>query len=211
MEDAHSLTPDQAQAAIRQLPLDDAMTAALRDPSHAGHAAANAYRRDLYAVAHSAVETKAPAESGEDAPPQIPDGPAADDAHFAAPAGPEDYRFDAVPTALKHDAELEAKARDWFHRAGAPAWLARNIVAEWNRRAADPPSDVAIESDAVATEHALRAAWGDGYDGRIAAVREVLSALDDPGLIALLDRSGLTNSEYLIRQLAALAEHRRRG
>lgn len=210
MEDALSLTPDQAQAAIRRLPLDDGMMAALRDPSHAGHGAANAYRRDLYVAANSNAAPGETAETGNEAAADAPGTHVADDAHFIAPARPEDYRFDAIPDSLRHDPELEAKARGWFHRAGLPGWLARNIVAEWNRRAADRPSEAAIAGEAVATEAALRDAWGEAYDARIAAVRETLAALDDPELTAQLDRSGLANSEYMIRQLAALVEHRHR-
>jgi hypothetical protein len=207
MEDAQALAPDEARAAIGRLPLDAGMMAALRDPGHAGHAAANAYRRDLYTAAYREPE---PADVGKGDMNSSGEPDTADAAHFAAPARPEDYRFDMIPEALKHDPGLEAKARGWFHRAGLPAWFARNVVAEWNRRAANPPGGDAIEGDAVATEAKLRDAWGVAYDDRIAAAREVLAGLDDPELMTLLDRSGLANSEYLIRQLVALAEHRQR-
>jgi len=207
MEDAQALAPGQARAAIRQLPLDEGMMTALRDPSHAGHAAANAHRRDLYAAAYRESD---PEDVDDGAADESNERDVADTAHFAAPARPEDYRFDPTLAALKPDPDLEAKARGWFHRAGLPGWLARNLVTEWNRRAANPPSEAAIEGDAVATEAALRDAWGADYDARIAAVRDLLAGLDDPELVTLLDRSGLANSEYLIRQLAALAAHRQR-
>ena len=211
MEDVQSLTPDQAQAAIRQLPLDASMMAALRDPAHPGHAAANAHRRDLYSAAYAGSDAKDAEERASGAFPDEAHSPLDDSSHFAPPARPEDYRFDVLPDALQHDAALESKARGWFHRAGLPTWLARNIVAEWNRLAADPPTEAANESTAVATEHALRDAWGGAYDARISAARALLADLNEPELLTLLDRSGLANSEYLIRQLAAFAAHRQRA
>ncbi|MEM9683123.1 MAG: hypothetical protein AAF942_07645 [Pseudomonadota bacterium] len=195
MTNKTNASPDDARAEIDRLPLDADMMAALQDPAHPGHKAASAHRNDLYARAYG----DAVVDGGESA---------FEDSFLSEPTAPEDYRFDPVPPSLQHDADLERQARGWFHEAGAPHWLARNVAREWNRALENPPDDARQAADAAATEKSLRRLWGDEYDGKIAAARSVVQALKNDDALALLDRSGLANSEYLIRQLAALAEHR---
>jgi hypothetical protein len=210
MENTETLTPEAAQAEISRLPLDESMMAALKDPAHPGHQAAALHRRALYAVAYPgdtegerAARDGKTAQSSRDAPAQ-----AEPDDLFDAPPSPQDYRFDATPPALGHDTELEQKARQWFHTADAPGWLARNIVNEWNRLAAAQPTPEAVTQQAAATEKILREAWGDDYEGKVAKARALIDGLGNDDAVELLDRSGLANSEYFIRQLVALAEHR---
>ena len=189
---------DEARAEIERLPLAADMMAALQDPAHPGHSAASAHRNDLYARAYGGDQTL----DGDDV--------SADNTFLKEPAAPEDYRFDPVPPSLPHDVQLEQKARGWFHEAGAPPWLARNVAREWNRALEDPPDEARQAADAAATEKSLRRLWGDAYDSKVAAARSVVDALKSDDVPALLDRSGLANNEYLIRQLAALVEHRGR-
>ena len=200
MSETQSDTQHSARAEIERLPLDADMMAALQDPAHPGHKAASAHRNGLYARAY-----------GGDAPPDDGGEIAAEDSFLRQPAAPEDYRFDPVPPSLQHDADLEEKARGWFHEAGAPPWLARNVAREWNRALENLPDEARQAEDAAATEKSLRRLWGDAYDGKIAAARSVVEALKSDDVFGLLDRSGLANNEYLIRQLASLAEHRRRN
>lgn len=198
MNDQTNPSADEARAQIDRLPLDADMMAALQDPAHPGHKAASAHRNDLYARAY-----------GDD----LVDGgeSAFEDSFLSEPTAPEDYRFDSVPPSLQHDADLERQARGWFHEAGAPPWLARNVVREWNRALENPPDEARQAAEAAATEKSLRRLWGDAYDGNVAAARSVVQALNSDDALALLDRSGLANNEYLIRQLAALAGHRGRS
>jgi hypothetical protein len=127
------------------------------------------------------------------------------------PRDPTEYRFDPVPGGLTHDAKLESKARNWFHQAGVPHWLARNIVREWNRSLEKPPTAQQNEDNAATTELGLRQSWGENYNAKIASARSLIASLNDSDIADLLDRSGLTNSEYLIRQIVALAERQSAG
>jgi hypothetical protein len=89
-----------------------------------------------------------------------------------------------------------------------PQWLARNIAQEWNRAIKQGPDAGRIADKAASTERALRKSWGEAYERKIAAARSLILSVESDEVSELLDRSGLANSEYLIRQLAALTESR---
>jgi hypothetical protein len=101
----------------------------------------------------------------------------AGDAGFAPPKSPAHYQFDYAPNA-EIDPAFDRTARDWMYKAGLPAGWSTRISREYQRRAAKPPSD-----DEVAQE------------------RELVHGLGDDRLIETLNRSGLGNDEWLIRQL----------
>lgn len=204
---------DSARAELERIPLNGNFLTALQDPAHPGHKAASAHRRSLYAAAYGGVsETesgkKPPSAANEDAGSQAA---SSEQAFFESPANAKDYCFDPAPHGLPYDAELEQKARGWFHEAGIPQWLARNVVREWNRTIERQPDPRRAESAAAATERSLRRTWGDRYEARIDAARSLVRSLKSDEVMDLLDRSGLANNEYLIRQLVALAESRSSG
>jgi hypothetical protein len=207
MQEVQEWTPEAARAEIDALPLDGVLLSILQDPAHPGHKAAAAHRRALYDAAYPATVTSDEPGSGETAEGPVRDGETGG-SMFEAPSSPQEYRFDATPPELRHDAVLEQKARGWFHEAGVPLWLARNIVNEWNRRATGHSNSNRSGNDAATTEAALRRRWGDAYDAKIEKANSVLHAIDDTEMLDLLSRSGLANSDYVIRQLAALAENR---
>lgn len=195
--------PERAREELQRIPLDQETLAALQNPAHPGHTAATAHRRNLYAAAYADVDR------------QLVDGNNQDvysdeQAFMAPPIDPKDYRFDPAPAGLSYDTALEQKARGWFHEAGVPQWLARNLAREWNRAIENPPDAGRVAQDAAATEKSLRRQWGDRYDAKIEAAQSMIRSLKDDEVADLLDRSGLANSEYLIRQLVALAESRMR-
>jgi hypothetical protein len=196
-----SNSPHDARREIERIPLDSDMMAALQDPAHPGHKAASARRRELYESAYSDADT----------PVVVDDDPSLrsnDRTFLAPPPDPKEYRFDPAPPGVPYDAALEQKARGWFHKAGVPQWLARNVAREWNRTVENPPDVERIASDAATTEKSLRRQWGDQYDVKIEAARSLIRSFKNDEMTDLLDRSGLANSEYLIRQLAALAAGR---
>jgi hypothetical protein len=202
MSDTHDAAPNEAVAALSQLPLDRELVSALQNPGHPGHKAATAHRRSLYAAAYA---------RDDDGGPAVPERDAPANALYTAPEDSKEYCFDAAPHGVPYDTELEQKARGWFHQAGLPQWLARNIVLEWNRAIERAPNSERVAGDAATTERALRQCWGDAYEERIVAARSLVRSLNSEEAIALLDRSGLANNEYIIRQLAALAESRTAG
>jgi hypothetical protein len=205
MTDLQDSTPAQVQALeeLKQLPLDREMVSALQDPSHVGHAAATRRRRELYDAAFGDGVRDTSLGSAETQSPE--------QQFLEPPRDPTEYRFDPVPGGLTHDAKLESKARNWFHQAGVPHWLARNIVREWNRSLEKPPTAQQNEDNAATTELGLRQSWGENYNAKIASARSLIASLNDSDIADLLDRSGLTNSEYLIRQIVALAERQSAG
>ncbi len=207
MQEIPEITPDAARAEIDAMPLDGALLSILQDPAHPGHKAATEHRRSLYAVAYPAEPTAGMSGGVETAENPVRIDPAGR-SFFEAPSSPKEYRFDATPPELRHDAALEQKVRGWFHKAGVPPWLARNFVNEWNRRAGSPTGSDRSEQDAATAEAALRRRWGADYDAKIDKANGVLRAIGNEEIFDLLNRSGLANDEYLIRQLAALAESR---
>jgi hypothetical protein len=196
-----SNSPHDARREIDRIPLDSDMMAALQDPAHPGHKAASARRRELYESVYSDADT----------PVVVDDDPSLrsnDRGFLAPPPDPKEYRFDPVPSGVPYDAALERRARGWFHKVGVPQWLARNVAREWNRTIENPPDADRIASDAATTEKSLRRQWGDQYDAKIEAARSLIRSFKNDEMTDLLDRSGMANSEYLIRQLVALAEGR---
>lgn len=200
MTEIEQLTSEEARGEIERIPLDAEFVAALQDPAHPAHKTVTERRRGLYAAAYPEVPVEGgPAESksGDIAPAQ----------HFDVPEGPGEYRFETTPPALEPDPALEEKARDWFHKAGAPQWLARNVVSEWNRAAVGAEDGGDSAQQVATTEAALRRDWGDEFEAKLTKAKDLLRSLDDPEVSVLLNRSGLGNNEYLIRQLVALAEN----
>ena len=208
MNDTESKAPAEAQVELDRIPLDSEIMAALQDPAHPGHKAASTRRRSLYAKAYGETNTEddnaRPSEERNHGGQPIAD----EREFFAPPADPKDYRFDPSPHGLPHDIALEQKARGWFHQAGLPQWLARNVAREWNRTLERQPDPRQIAGAAAATERSLRRTWGDRYESKIDAARSLVRSLKSDEVANLLDRSGLANNEYLIRQLVALAESR---
>jgi hypothetical protein len=207
------IDPEAAQAELHRIPLDANLLNALEDPSHPGHKSATARRRDLYAAAFGERKSKEGEAQSSSSPNNDPGRNAAnsDDPFFAPPPDPKDYRFDPAPDGAPHDVELERKARGWFHQAGIPQWLARNVVSEWNRAIEKQLDHKQTAGFAASTERSLRRTWGDRYESRVAAAQSLVRSLKSSEVIDLLDRSGMANNEYLIRQLVALTEGRRPG
>lgn len=200
MTEIEQLTFEEAKSEIERIPLDADFVTALQDPAHPAHKTATERRRGLYAAAYPDVS-----EEGE--PAKSKSGDTASAQHFDAPEDPGEYRFETTPPALEPDPALEQKARDWFHTAGAPQWLARNVVSEWNRAAVHAEDGDDSAQQAATTEAALRRDWGDEFETKLTKAKDLLRSLDDPEVSVLLNRSGLGNNEYLIRQLVALAEN----
>ncbi len=204
MTEIEQLTSEEAKSEIERIPLDADFVTALQDPAHPGHKAATERRRGLYATAYPDVSEGRGSEESLSGEPKSAD-------HFDVPEDAGEYRFETTPPGLEPDPALEQRARDWFHKAGAPQWLARNVVSEWNRAAAHAADGADSAQQAATTEAALRRDWGDAFDTKLTKAKDLLRSLDDPEVSELLKRSGLGNNEYFIRQLVALAESAERS
>jgi hypothetical protein len=131
----------------------------------------------------------------------------AGDAGFARPMSPAHYQLGYAPH-VEIDPDFDRQARDWMYRAELPAGWAGEIARDYQRRAARPPSadEVAREREAVLRR--LRKDWGDAAGAKLAQVRGLIRGVGDDRLAETLDRSGLGNNEWLIRQLAILADRK---
>ena len=97
-------------------------------------------------------------------------------------------------------------ARDWMFKAELPAGWAGEIARDYQRRAAKPPSADEIGQEREAVLGRLRQDWGDATDQKLAQIRDLVLRAGDDRLAESLDRSGLGNNEWLVRQLAILAD-----
>lgn len=125
---------------------------------------------------------------------------------IAAPEGADRYHI-AVPPDMERDGELEAKARQWFHRAGLPQGAVSGIVQEFCRQlcAPDPSAEEAGRQQRAQAE--LSEEWGPDYARKIAAARALVAKSGGAEELAeILGSTGLGDNPWLIRTLASLAE-----
>lgn len=122
---------------------------------------------------------------------------------FAAPDAADRYHI-AVPPDMERDAALEAKARQWFHRAGLPQSAVSGIVQEYCRHLCAGEQAVGPQATAQAM---LAQEWGPDYQRKVAAAQALIAKSGGAAELAeILGSSGLGDNPWLIRTLAALAE-----
>jgi hypothetical protein len=131
----------------------------------------------------------------------------AGDAGFAPPKSPAHYKFEYAPHG-EIDPAFDRLARDWMYQAELPASWSSEIARDYQRRAAKPPSDVELAEERAAVLARLRKHWGEATDGKLAQVRDLVHGIGDDRLIETLNRSGIGNNEWLIRQLAIFADRK---
>ncbi|MBK8159437.1 MAG: hypothetical protein IPK59_11960 [Rhodospirillaceae bacterium] len=125
---------------------------------------------------------------------------------LASPAGPEAYQI-AVPPDFARDAALEAKARQWFHRAGLPQGAVSGIVQAYCRQLCCDPATLADGSQQRRTRAELAQEWGADYPRKVAAAQSLIEACGGAEELAeILGGTGLGDDAWLIRTLAAIAE-----
>jgi hypothetical protein len=122
---------------------------------------------------------------------------------FTAPEAADRYQI-AVPPDMMRDADLEAKARQWFHRAGLPQSAVSGIIQEYCRHLCADDQPAGGQQNAQA---ALAQEWGADYPRKVAAAQNLIAKSGGAEELAeLLGASGLGDNPWLIRTLAALAE-----
>jgi hypothetical protein len=128
---------------------------------------------------------------------------------FAVPTDPAAYHI-TVPAEFERDAELEAKARRWFHQAGLPQSVVNGIVQAYCRALCLPLPDESVPNMAAGMSPSagmLESEWGPDFPRKVAAAQEILAkAGDSTEIAALLAETGLGDDPWLIRTLATLAE-----
>jgi hypothetical protein len=125
---------------------------------------------------------------------------------LAAPAGAEAYQI-AVPPHLARDATLEAKARQWFHRAGLPQGAVSGIVQEYCRQLCCDPAKREDGSQQQRTQAELAQEWGADYPRKLTAAQSLIETCGGAEELAeILGGTGLGDNAWLIRTLAAIAE-----
>jgi len=152
-----------------------------------------------------AAMQEALAARGQSASPASATAPAGNDDlrnALSAPTDPTHYQI-PVPAGFERDMALEAKARDWFHRAGLPQGAVNGIVDAYCRQlCSDPASDVAPQARSQ-----LMRDWGPDYPRKIAAAQSLIAKCGGAEELAeIFGATGLGNDTWLIRTLAAIAE-----
>ena len=148
------------------------------------------------------------AARGMTAPQEAPTDPRAMSAEpfadaFAAPETADRYQI-AVPPGMARDADLEAKARQWFHRAGLPQSAVSGIIQEYCRHLCAEDQPTGGQQNAQAT---LAQEWGADYPRKVAAAQKLIAKSGGAEELAeLLGASGFGDNPWLIRTLSALAE-----
>ncbi len=121
---------------------------------------------------------------------------------LSAPGTPDQYQI-TVPPAFERDGGLEAKARQWFHRAELPQGAVNGIVDAYCRQLCSDPG----MGDPAQAQAELRQEWGADYPRKVAAAQSLITKCDGAEELAeILGRTGLGNDAWLIRTLAAIAE-----
>jgi hypothetical protein len=206
-----SMSADAARRALEGAKGDDAFVRRYLD----GDREAFATMQRLMQAAYPDGGPGETADESANLAPKAPAAPAGDgggeampdwllkagDAGFAPPKSPAHYQFDYALNA-EIDPEFDRTARDWMYKAGLPAGWSTQISREYQRRAAKPPSDAEVAQEREAVLGRLRQDWGDATDAKLAQVRDLVHGLGDDRLIETLNRSGLGNDEWLIRQFA---------
>jgi len=122
---------------------------------------------------------------------------------FVPPASPQDYNI-VVPDHIERDPALEDAARAWFHKAGLPQGTVNGIIQEYCRHCESEDLPSSFEP-----MQALRREWGNDFERKIALARHVIDGSGSgEDIDAILAASGLGNSLWLIRTLAAIGELR---
>lgn len=121
---------------------------------------------------------------------------------LSAPGSPDHYQI-AVPSDFERDAALEAKARQWFHRAGLPQGAVNGIVDAYCRQICNDPA----QNAAPQAQAELMRDWGSNYPRKLAAAQALITKCGGAEELAeILGNTGLGNDAWLIRTLAAIAE-----
>lgn len=123
---------------------------------------------------------------------------------LSAPTAAEAYQI-AVPPHMTRDGTLEAKARQWFHRAGLPQGVVSGIVQAYCRQLC--AEDASPDMGGRATQANLAQEWGPDYPRKIAAAQALVEKCGGAEeLTEILGATGLGDDAWLIRTLAALGE-----
>jgi hypothetical protein len=123
---------------------------------------------------------------------------------LAAPGAPENYQI-AVPPNFERDAALEAKARQWFHRAGLPQGAVNGIVDAYCRQLCN--SSTGDDGALAQAQAELKREWGTDYPRKLAAAQSLIAKCGGAEELAeIFGSTGLGNDAWLIRTLAAIAE-----
>nr|WP_298688982.1 hypothetical protein [uncultured Dongia sp.] len=123
---------------------------------------------------------------------------------LSAPEAAEAYQI-AVPPHMTRDAAIEAKARQWFHRAGLPQGVVSGIVQAYCRQLCAEEASPDMRGSKVQAD--LAQEWGPDYPRKVAAAQALIEKCGGAQeLTEILNATGLGDDAWLIRSLAALGE-----
>jgi len=143
------------------------------------------------------------------------DGSAIDQAAFAGPSSPTDYRFtndpDFRPTA--ETMQADAEWRQALHAEAVPVSIATEVQRLLSAGLKNPPTEAQLELGRQAGEAALARVWGDSKARNLEVAKGELQRISArrPEIIPALVQSGVANSPWLAQTLYNMAKARGRA
>jgi hypothetical protein len=130
-----------------------------------------------------------------------------DEQAFSGPETIAGYNFGQPPAGVERSADQELAMRTLFLQEGIPAGLGSEIGRIYNAAIANPPSGIDREVQYQRCQIKLEQMWGTDAPKNIAIVQAEVQrmAKTNPGIIGMLDSSGLGNNPWLASTLLNLA------
>lgn len=216
-----TVSVEQAKAEIATLRNDKTFTARLLSKDPAAnvqwtrlHEAAFPESADEALAGSSAVQPKVQPNAATQPTQQNADG--LDDATvFAPPSSPAGYRFDRLPHGVQHDLQQEQFIRESFFAADIPQGIAGQLNRMFTAAMLTPPDATALEVSRQQAHIQLERVHG-AHTAKVIEIarKEFAAAVARPGgerLVALIEKSGLGNSPYLVTSLYNIARSRGRA
>jgi hypothetical protein len=127
-------------------------------------------------------------------------------ARLGRPEKPDGYELPAAEGLPPLPSEIEARARETFHKLGLSKEQAQALWQLQNEIGLNAQTEAAkaLEVADAAAFASLKGDWGPQYDARIKAVQDYVSANAPKELLGFLDQSGLATNPHLFRLVGDL-------
>jgi len=130
-----------------------------------------------------------------------------DEMAFRGPETIAGYNFGAPPPGVEQSMEQEVAMRTLFQQEGIPVSIGNEIGRMFNAAIAHPPSEIDRKVQHQICGLQLERVWGADTAKNVAIAQAEVArmAQANPGILRMLEQSGLGDSPYLARTLFNLA------
>jgi hypothetical protein len=132
---------------------------------------------------------------------------------FAPPRSATEYRFAPPPAGVEAAPEQAAEITQLFFSEGVPAPIAQQVAKLYDQAAASPQSDVQVQTMTLKTMDQLGRVYGADTERMVALARGEVErmAVKQPGIVQMLEQSGLGSNFYVVQSIINLARARGRA